>query len=148
MLAWLNYHRKLWLLQRERRRLSTKHDRRFRDAKAKNAADKEWELLLHELWEDIGIIDEEIKTLRGLYLITVAERLLLPTPAYSVDETDMWEKSSITNKKLLTREAQYQILSDIRKERSQRSENLRLWLAGATGLIGAMSGLMAILLRH
>lgn len=135
-------------LRYERWRIVRSYRKHYLEALKLPPGDKE--RAIHELrseeCSDTNPIDGRLKVMRSFHLIRIAERLLVPYPEFD-STSGTWEQTGEGNH-YLAPAALYQLMVDIRKERAQRSESLRLWLAGLTGLIGALSGLAAVLLRH
>jgi len=107
-------------------------------------------------WE-IDALRDEIERSNASRLIRRANRLGLPTPAFNVKESidgETWERG-ITGSYHLTRTAQADLRSRIRLEKKERREALAFWvkdilvpvLSVALGIIGATTGLIAVLHR-
>jgi hypothetical protein len=95
-------------------------------------------------------LNDEVAVLQTRMLMTQAEHLSLPVSDLWKD----WETTPVTSRNVLTVEAQHRVRAAIRQEKKDRSELLRLWLAGVgpvistlTGLIGAAIGLIALLTK-
>ena len=89
------------------------------------------------------MIDDEIETLESRYLIESARQLVLPIPDFDMD-SDTWKESKITRRVRLSKKAMVDMRSLVRKERKERREGIMLWLAALIGIIGALSGLLAV----
>lgn len=147
MLEELSYQWRLRRLQAVQRKLRRKYDSEMkRLAKAKASLDEKAHLGWEYSTED-DIVENELMLLRSRHLVAVASRLFIPTPQN--DETSaVWVSAQDGSGRLhLTLEAQRDLAAEIRKERSGRSERFRLWLAGLTGLVGAATGLVALILK-
>ena len=99
-------------------------------------------LISEEIFE-VDIIDDEIETLECRYVIESARKLVLPLPDFDKNG-DTWEESKITGRFRLSKKAMVDIRSLVRKERKERREGMMFWLAALTGIIGALSGLLAV----
>jgi len=102
---------------------------------------------LQEIYADYGpedvLYEDEIHELWTRYLREKAERLLLPLPP--MDDENYWEESRVTSRKLLTRKGIDEVRRSIRRELHERRSGWLTWVAALTGLVGAISGLVAII---
>lgn len=143
MFEQLEYRFKLWRLQRNRARISQLYKNEISSARQEKISSDEIEKLRHEERFETELVDDAISELATRHLYQTAYRYLVPQPG--LDEEEMWEESPVTGKRLLTSKGISELRAAIRKERRERSEHLWMWLAGLTGLVGALSGLMALL---
>ena len=90
-------------------------------------------------------IEEEISALMTDQLVTKARRLIIPTPRQN--EAGMWEKCTSLQRYVLTTKGLNRLRSDVRKEVRDRVQLVALIASVITGLIGAMTGLIAVALR-
>jgi len=97
-----------------------------------------WSLESFEVHE----IDEEIKVLVTTHLNT-ANRLLVPIP--DIKNETMWMKLDTDSQMALTPIGISELRSTIRKEKQEKKVNLSFWLTALIGLIGAITGLIAII---
>lgn len=96
--------------------------------------------------------DAEIDYWHTQYLFRELDRLRLPRPKFT-DET--WTGGPpLGNVEWLTKSAILKVRDEIRKERKERSDIARSWLAAVapllsalTGLVGALIGLLAYLAK-
>ena len=119
------------------------YDKKIADARATKNRDGA-EQLISEMFMEFDLADDEINKLRTLILMRGARRYLLPTPS----EKDDWEDSKIDGRRFLTQQAQRALIVAIRAETKQRAELFGLRVAGLTGVIGALTGLAAVLMSH
>lgn len=97
-----------------------------------------------------ALIDEEENQVVSQNLIREARRHRIPLPPYDVNETGegYWEEGQAFGGKYLNDHGVLKLRKEIRVERKADNE-LRAhwiaWLAALTGVIGAVSGLIAIL---
>lgn len=99
-------------------------------------------LISEEIFE-VDMIDDEIEILESRYLIESARQLILPIPDFDIN-SDTWKESKITRRFRLSKKAMVDMRSLVRKERKERREGIMLWLASLIGIIGALSGLLAV----
>jgi len=77
------------------------------------------------------------------YLFKKASRLIIPVPY----DDKFWEESfAIPGTKHLNEDGILQLKKTIREERIARSKSVVVWMSSLTGLIGAATGLLAVLM--
>ncbi len=137
------YWWKLRGLQRKKGKILAGYKRDREQAERDKKARDEIENIDHLAMFESDVMDDEIESLASRYLIQSAQRLLLPIPIYSLD-SDAWKKSEQTGRIRLTKSAMVRLRSEIRTERKQRRESAMLWIAALTGVLGALTGLLAV----
>lgn len=95
---------------------------------------------------DAKSLDDEIAYLKGQFLISKAERMSLPIPPVT-DKYDVWGLSYHTNKWLLTNKGVMELRQIIRKEQKARLEIASHWAGIIIGIIGAITGLIAVITK-
>jgi hypothetical protein len=130
-------------LQRKRRRLRDSYEADLQVARARRDWD-ELNSIGSELSFETGLIEDDIAVLESRYLLAEAERLLVPRPKFIDGET--YVRSEHTEKYHLTPETMVKLRRVVREERSARSHLALTWVAALTGVVGALTGLAAILL--
>ncbi|MFH0771489.1 MAG: hypothetical protein V1933_02595 [Candidatus Omnitrophota bacterium] len=90
---------------------------------------------LYPLFRETSVITRQ--------LISQIDRLLLPRP--DRQNKQYWESSYDDSSKNLTNEGITYARSLIRKEQKDRLETFSFWMVTITGMIGALTGLFAIL---
>jgi hypothetical protein len=98
---------------------------------------------------DLEMIDDEILGLHSRYLVSKAVKRILPIPPFS-EEDDIWERSNFTGKHHLTEKGIREVRGIIRNEKKERMELLSYWypwIGVLFGLIGAITGLIAVIKR-
>lgn len=103
-----------------------------------------------EYFAGVARVEDQIAETTSWYFIQTAEKLYLPTPDYT--DGKIWVRSRRTGASHLTEAAMSALNTAIRNERKER---LQLWelrakiigaaVAGATGFVGVLIGLIAIL---
>lgn len=139
----ISYRWKLRKLHRLRSKTVDAYKRLQEKAREEKKPREDIESLINEELFEVDIIDDEIDTLESRYLIESARQLVLPLPDFKKD-SDIWEESKITGRFRLSKKAMVDIRSLVRKERKERREGIMFWLAALTGIIGALSGLLAV----
>ena len=98
---------------------------------------------------EIEFIEEEEELLFTNRLIDKAKRLRVPLPTHTRPE--YWVKGTNTGSLYLTPDGISKLREDIRKEERWRLEvraQKVVWLSAITGILGALTGLLAVWLRH
>lgn len=137
------YWWKLRRLQREKGKILAGYKLDKEKAEREKKAKKEVEHIEQNAMFESDLMDDEIESLASRYLIQLAQRLLLPIPEYSRD-TNAWKQSRLTGRIRLTRSSMAALRSRIRTERKERRESAMLWIAALTGVLGALTGLLAV----
>lgn len=133
-------------LHKERQKIHAFYKKALGEAKAAQKLQLELDRLFFEERMEIEIVDAEIHSLLTQRLIQIADRNLIPRPEFK-SEGGAWIQSSVTGRWHLTIEAIAELRSTIRREKKERSENWRMWLAACTGLVGTLIGLVSLLLK-
>jgi hypothetical protein len=135
MLDWLHYHYKLRQFQAEKKRTARNNAKLWRMAKQGKKPSRDLQ------GRDARLVDDDISQLASDYLERTAQRLLLPVPEFN-QRSNKWEKSAFTERWRLTLAAIFELRAAIQAERRE----IRSWLAAITGLIGALIGLLSVIL--
>jgi hypothetical protein len=114
-----------------------------KEAEAKSSNDKE--MLRAEAGSEIVPILEDIDSLQTKRFCQLANKLLVPIPVRSNKE--MWCEKHYSYGRTLTDKGIWEIKKLIRQEKKERREGFIVWLAVLTGIIGAITGLAAVLTR-
>lgn len=92
---------------------------------------------------DLRVINDEIAYLESRRLLKRAERLMIPRPDF--DEISFVE-SKVTGSWHLSSEAMTTLRARVRAESKARSTPILAWISAATGFVGALIGLAAVIL--
>ena len=111
------------------------------DAVKNRASSDEIRSLRQREWYEVDLIDDQISDLVTRRFLGIANKYLLPTPKHD----GAWIESDVTGLRQLEPEAIIELRATIRKERKERYEHMLMWVAALTGLIGALSGLIAVI---
>lgn len=132
----------------ELRKLEKECDR-IQDAYAKlkkNAKGDEHERLHWEEGSEVVPLLEKIDTLKTRRFCQIAERLMVPLPESK--DKELWkELNYIGERRALTDKGFWELKRLIRQEERERREGFIVWLAALTGIIGAITGLVAVIMR-
>jgi hypothetical protein len=105
---------------------------------------------LQELYSDWGyesdLIEEELKLVETRRLVNKARRLLLPVPDIPTgkEEDGKWIRGPDSGRWYLKPEGFSEIRALIRGECKERREALMAWATIIIGIIGALTGLVAV----
>ena len=142
---WLSFRKSLRKLKHERDKENDSLSRLIEDARKKGGAEAANETYQAES-VDLNIIDDEIANLITQRLIFKAKRMLLPIPPVT-DKEGLWEWSHYINRWSLTTKGIAEIRSLIRQERKEKLELVSHWATMLIGIIGAITGLIAVIMR-
>lgn len=130
-------------LQKARRDNLQLFQRRLREAKQRGAGKDETDSIGADHGPEDSLYEAEIYELWTRFLRERTEQLLLPLPP--IDDELYWQKSQFISGWLLTIKGVDEVRRSIRNEQQERRATWFSWLAAFTGLIGALSGLAAVL---
>jgi hypothetical protein len=140
MFRYLRLRWELWRLERRARADRKGTERAIERARARNAPEYEIETIIGGSSE--GVLLYKIRELLSDYLISEAYRLFIPLPNW--DKQDQAGNGD-TAKYVLNRDAINELRSAIRAERKARAERFLMWVPGIVGILGALIGLVSIL---
>ena len=143
MISEIKYRWRLNRLYAKQNKTVRLYDKCIKKAKAEGEKREEIEILKSEESGIFFEIQDEIQSLITSHLANVAQRHFLPVPDRNDD--DMWNKFGY--RKVLTDKGISQIRKTIRREKKERRDTYMPWIAAFTGLIGALTGLLAIILK-
>jgi hypothetical protein len=135
----------LWKLEKSKAKTLKEYAKSVAEVrKRKGTAEEIYQIGSDENFE-VTMIDEQIYLAHTNFLRSEANRLIIPIPDFS--DKSRWDMSNTMGFGYLTAFGINELRTAIRAERKLRREALLMWLpaAGAvTGLIGAMTGLIAV----
>lgn len=144
MIEWAKFRWEQQRIQRSRNRISRTYEKKEKEARAKGG-DSDVLSSLEYSWDfELKLEDDEMLNLIHRYYRRQADRLMVPVPPFKA-EGGAWEESEKDGSYHLTQEALHDLRSAIRAEKKARREGWMVWLAAFIGLIGALSGLIAII---
>jgi len=147
-MSFLSYRIALFKLNRKRAKETSVTKKLAEEAREKGGA-KEAQMVWEEARFDTEMIDDEILQLLSQYILSKANKRFLPTPPF-LEEDGMWERSNYTGKYHLTVKGFREVRGIIRKDTKERMELLSYWypwIGVLFGLIGAITGLIAVIKR-
>ena len=104
---------------------------------------KKWQELHGEEGSQIWPLLEEIDALKTRRFCQIANRLMVPLP--DREDNQFWQDEHYGFGRALTPKGFWELKKLIRQEKRERREGLVVWLAALTGIIGAITGLVAVL---
>lgn len=146
MVDYFRYRRTLSKLLRQKTRLRAVFRAEISKAHREGKPRAEIESLESQGHFEESMVDEEIAILATDHLIRKAQRRFVPVPAR--DEGGMWiQCDRISNRYVLTNRGISHLRSCLRTERKEQVEIFVIVVAVITGIIGAATGLVAVILR-
>jgi len=140
----LKYRFKLQKIFNNKKKIQNAFSKEIGKAYQQKKSSDEIHLIKQNEYFEVGMIQEEIDILITNHLREKATALFVPLPEYNQEK--MWTKcDKISQQKILTRLGINTIKTAIRKERKERIELLLMVAASLTGVIGAITGLIALL---
>ena len=114
-------------------------------------ADHEKRQEIHSEWaDDYHTLEEEYEAIYSRRLVRRAIRLRVPVPDYPRNEEredEHWRQGHMLGEWYLKPVGVKEVKAEIRAEQRARTEYLVQWLTLFIGLIGAATGLVAVILR-
>lgn len=118
-------------------------------ARARKATGDEMDMLRSDWEMEYRTLEEEYETIFSRRLLKKAIRLRVPVPEYPVGdgvyENENWRRALYTGTWYLRTEGIRRLRAEIRAELKARSERRQALLTPLTGLVGALTGLVAIM---
>lgn len=139
------YKKALIRLNRNRDKENKALSKSIEEAKRTGGLEKAREVYQSESFE-LNMIYEKILTLKTQYLSDIADKKSLPIPPRN-EKDGLWESGHYTGRWYLTNKGIAELRSLIRKDRKERMEIFSYWVAILFGLIGAITGLIAVIKR-
>ena len=145
----LQFWLKLRRLQRDRSHVHERYGIEHETLRQVGADDDQIRQLNHDEQYELGVINEMIYQLYSQRIITQAERLFVRVPDLQ-DDREQWEVAKISRRWRLRRQALQDLVAAIRKadkERREAAQMKLMWLAGLTGILGVVTGLISVMTR-
>jgi len=138
-----SYRKALYKLNRERQKASEALSKLVEEARKKGGEAKAQEVYQNGSF-DLDMIDDKILGLVSRYLVYKANKRFLPVPSLS-EEDELWERSNFTGRYHLTGKGITQVRKMIRSDTKETIEILSPYVGILFGLIGAITGLIAVI---
>ncbi|MBA7641093.1 hypothetical protein ES703_48765 [subsurface metagenome] len=133
----------LWRKTRELDRVTKFHDRKIKKARREKKSSDEVEFLIADAAFETEMIEEEMSSIVTNRLHRKARHLFLPVPKF--EEKGMWEQGRNMGHWYLTPNGITKIRGLIREETAARRKAVLEWVAPFVGIIGAITGLLAVI---
>lgn len=123
----------------------SKNDDWYQNA-IKTASRDEREQLHAEASNEHFMLKEQIDQLATDRLVGIARRLMVEVP--SIKEEGCWEQCfKTTDRYVLTPKGIRIVREAVRNELDARSKRMLMWLTASIGVIGALTGMMAVIFK-
>lgn len=139
MLEIFSYKFELWKLQRNKEKNSKFFDKLVDKAREEKKDREEIDTLYGEEMIIRDRIEDDIAQMQHRLIVRQAEKYLIPTPKY-ITQDGTWEQSDETGRWRLSQNTISELKKAIRQEQKYRREGVALLI----GLIGALTGLLAV----
>jgi hypothetical protein len=136
----IKYRWELRKLEKECDRITEPYDKR-----RKGLSIQELEDLRSEIGSELAPVSEKINALKTSRFRQIANRLMVPLPESK--DKKLWEDLYYIGGRALTDKGFWELKKLIRQEKRERREGFVVWLAALTGIVGALTGLAAVLTR-
>lgn len=144
MISNYKFNNKLKSLQKSRQKLREAYAQDLKSAYKEYKSEEDIQEIRAMEMHEVSMIDEEISMLATTHWISVAEKKALPVP--SRDDKNMWKQChTMSREYVLTNNGITQIRSEYNKLRDSKYHLLFQTIAALTGIIGAITGLIAIM---
>ncbi len=142
LVQYFEERRQIYRLSRELASTRRFYERHITEARKRRAPRAEIEQLYDEMRLQTEVTDLELDRLITIRLRRVADRLLLTLPKY--EDKEVWEKENPLNYLILTHEGMKSVRRSIRQARREAAEYFLKWVVPMIGIIGALTGLIAV----
>jgi hypothetical protein len=141
MFDWIKYRWNLNKLYAKRNKKMKKFEKTRKKAKTEESEDP---------WDEEAIVyndfQQEINSLISGRFCQIANKLLVPLPDYN-DKEGYWTQYQPDGWYYLTVKGIWELKKLIRKEKKERRDGFIIWISTLTGIIGATTGLVAVMVR-
>jgi hypothetical protein len=145
MIDYVKYRCKIATLYEQRECLSARCAADIKSAHREGKTRQDIENLRSDYRHEIDELNEDIASLLTAYIISKANRKFVPIPP--LQETGMWEQSTITQRYVLTASGISKVRSSLRADRKEQIELFLPIVAALTGVIGVATAFVALLLK-
>jgi hypothetical protein len=150
MIGYLIFRYRLWRLERSSKQISKRYNAQRRAAAARGATSEEKEGIMNCEMTELHFNYEDVMVLHTRRLAHMAQALMIEVGGRWDPQTkDDWEEGQSVHQ-YLNQKGIKKVRDAIRTEQKARWEMFLMWapvITGLTGLVGAATGLIAILSR-
>jgi len=139
---------RFWWLERQ---INSEFAEKIKEAKAKKETQEVRRLQDKHSWNLAEIRDSRNARIQRKW-IRKAGKLMIPLPPQDIermlnDDDDNWEISRPANEALLKPQAMINLRREVRREQKESRDGYIRWITVVVGLVGALTGLVSVLLR-
>lgn len=146
MIEHFKYRAKLTNLFRQKETVRNAFAEDIRMAQKEHKAKEDIQSLEYQSYFEECMLDEEISILATDNLIRKARRRFIPIPPHETE--GMWGRcEKISNRYVLTNKGISELRSSLRKDRKEQVELYVMIIAILTGVVGAITGLVAVIMK-
>lgn len=147
MWDWVRFRWQLSKLQRSLRRIDRIFEKNIQTAHRENKHGQDVNKIREERHWETSLIDDEISILVTRYLLGRANRKFLPHPSHDEDK-GYWNDAHQLGSRYLTSAGITELRRTLRAERADASGFWLSILSTLIGIIGALTGFVALLLQY
>lgn len=145
MLHYLFFKKEINRLYKRKRKIEKAYQSEIEAAYEQQKKANEIESIKSCAYHEVKMIDEEISLIVTDYWLKVSNKHFLPLP--SAKENDMWDECTIMSKRrVLTNTGVTKIRNEFKDYKEGRFNMELKVIAAITGMVGAVTGLLAIIL--
>lgn len=145
MLNYLKFKIKLKNLYKTKSKLQNAYQYDIKAAYEQNVKNEKIEYIRDCAYHETRMIDEEISLLVTDYWLEISNQYFLPLP--SKKDEDMWEECCImSRRKVLTNKGISELRSELYTYKDSKYRTELKLITALTGMVGAATGLLAIIL--
>lgn len=140
------YKFRIWKLLRDKRSIEKKFGKKIKTARTKKASEDAIDRLIEDERFESDLISDEIQSLHSRYLTRQASVLDIPIPKFTKTGPgyEKWTQSEVTGRYRLSNEARHDLRALVEAAAKAKRESWTWWVPIIFGLIGAITGLMAV----
>ena len=144
-MCWAKFQGQRHRIQRWIDKLSRNEKKAEKEARSRGATATEIYNLGNEYFSEYKLAEEEMSQLTSNYYVALAHRLLIPIPEFKTED-GAWVESQIRpGHYYLSPDVLHELRSSVRREVKERRDVFIVWLAAITGLVGALTRLVAMI---
>ena len=142
---YFSYKMAFWSLSRKRNIERKRLGKKLNDIESKGNWKERQEVYASESI-DLEMLDEALSSLTTRYLLDKARKMFFPIPKVS-NNPEYWEQGQYLAEWYLTNRGITEMRKSIRIEREERFNFASRWAIILIGVIGALTGMLAVILR-
>ena len=144
MIEYIKFKLALRKFDKYKEEVRKNYNEEIKQARKEQKIGDDLRMIEHSAWAEDRMYNEEISIIVTQYLLKKARKHFLPIPPR--EDTEMWEQcNQISTQFVLTNAGITEMRSILRTESKERREAILPYIAALTGLIGAATGLIAVI---